>query len=1692
MKDCIVYQSQKSKVFQRVDNQGRVYAVKVLNFEFPRPSDIDKFLNEFEILKLLAATGARQAVQKTRENGRHVLILDWIEGQPLKKVFHGKSGDIADILYIAISIAEALAQVHENQIIHQDISPHNIIVDLQARQASLIDFGNATRLGYRRPYSSDLGKIDSPLAYISPEQTGRMNRQIDHRSDLYSFGVTLYEMLAGEVPFNNPDPLELIHSHLARIPPPLAQHNPHIPPGLSAIVNRLLAKNADDRYQSARGVLYDLKRCLNLWEKQGFTTRVFSLGSQDYTGAFHLPQKLYGREDDLRQMVSAFEDCAAGNQRLLLVGGPSGTGKTTLVHEIHKPVTHRKGDFCSGKFDQNHRATPYFAVFQAFRELLDMRLALSENQLNTLRCDLLKSLGDEAGVLVDVLPKLEHIIGPQPDVPALGGAEAQNRFHYVFRKFARTLCSAEHPVVLFIDDLQWADSASLELLKNLLSDPEIKHLLTICAYRENEVDLTHPFMRMIDELGTLGQHAATIDIGPLSQQNLTSLLSDALHADAAHVTPLAELVHRKTGGNAFFATSFIQSLAKDGLLRFDRVTSRWHWQIDEIAQKNIADNVVSLMVGKLQKLEGDALQFLKTAACIGNRFDLLVVGQIAECDRQVVITALQPALAEGLIIGLGQDQFKFSHDRVQQAVTSLISEDALEQTHLRAGRNLQATDNGTQIFDVANHLNAARNLIHGDDAIDLARLNLEAGQQAHHNAAFPTSLEYFATGISLLNGTPAPWDAQYQLCLDLHKGATEAAYLSGDFNQMHIWFQEILSRSDSILEKLKPYEIRILAYKAENNFDAAIDTGLELLAALDEQFPETPHMGHVLRDLVKTDLALRRYSDADLMDLPLMTDPRKQAAMRIMADIMSSVYWGRPKLVPILAFRMVQLTLRYGNHPVSCFAFGSYGVLMCGVLGAMRRGNRFGQLALDLLDKLDAKEWKAQIYVTAYTLIFHWNRHVRTTQRPLQQSFQIGMETGAVEFACVNTNIYCIQAFLCGVPLDQIARETEAYSAQYLQLGQETNYNYNQVFHQAMLNLKGHSDDPLKLTGTVYNEDEMLAQNTDRSDKTGTFFIHFNKLVLATFFRQFHEGQKHAAKARDLLDAVLAKFEIPNHHFYEALTLIALAGNATGTKRWHLIRKARRNNAKLKRWAKSAPENYRHKYDLCRAELARIRGRKNTARLAYDRAISGATTYEFLHEQALACELAGRFYVAENNSILAEFHLKAAYNTYREWGASAKLAQLAASFPKYLSRDDTARQSMPTHAASIMDVPALDIATILKASTSISREVAPASLLRVLMKIVLENAGAQRGFFLMENQGALKVQAHGEDSGEVIHVLQDLPLEQCETLSVPLVQFVHRTSEAVIISDAEHDTRVPRSDTHMPRSVLCIPILNKGDRVGVLYLENNVTSDAFTRERVDLLSLLSGQIAVSIDNAMLHQKLEQKVRERTVELAQEKQKSDELLLNILPAETADELKQTGHAKARFYENVTVIFTDFQGFTEHSSHLSPDDLVQEINVCFRAFDEICETHKIEKIKTIGDAFMAVGGLPVPNSTHAEDVMKAALKMRDFIAQRNTAGNGAGLGLRIGIHSGPVVAGVVGSKKFQYDIWGDTVNVAARMEAAGKPGKINISRSTRDLIAERFHCVSRGKIAVKGKGPVQMYLADRLPSTNTPMSEDKMQV
>ncbi len=1505
-----IYESVNSCVYRAIrtlDSQPVI--LKLLKQDYPTPQELVRYRQEYEITRHLNLEGVCRSLSLEKYQNTFVIVFEDFGGESLKNWMSNRQLNLEEFLQIAIATTASLAQVHAANIIHKDINPSNIVYNPNTQQLKLIDFGISTVLSRENTTLRNPNVIEGTLAYMSPEQTGRMNRSLDYRTDFYSLGVTFYELLTNKLPFETTDALELVHCHIAKQPLPPSEMNSEIPQVVSDIVMKLMAKTAEERYQSAFGIKADLEECLNQLHRASSISD-FLLARQDIYDKFKIPQKLYGREREIDTLLSAFER-ASERSEMMLIAGFSGIGKSALVQELYKPITQKRGYFISGKFDQYQRDIPYSAIVSAFRELVKQLLTESEAQLQEWREKLLKALGVNGQVIIDVIPEVELIIGKQPSVPEVGATEAQNRFNLVFQNFIKVFTTPTQPLALFLDDLQWADGASLKLIQVLMS-AESPGLFLIGAYRDNEVSSAHPLMLTVEEIAKTGATVNRISLSPLNLSTVTKLISDTLNCFEDKAKLLAELVLFKTGGNPFFMSEFLKSLYTEGLLEFYPPQSPtspspltkegqggvggWQWNLEQIKAREFTDNVVELMAGKIQKLPEDTQKMLKLAACIGNQFDLKTLALSCEKPLRETANDLHTAVASSLVVPLGSrhdvelalieresvneslptphhqlPEYKFVHDRIQQAAYSLIAEQEKPIIHRQIGeilwQNTSVDRREEKIFDIVNQLNFGKKLLSNQLKRDeLAQLNLQAGKKAKASAAYQPAFNYLQFGRKLLEKTS--WQRQYELTLALYEESAEVAYLIGDFEQMETLTEIVLKQAQTVLDKVKVYEVRIQAYTVQRKFSEGIESGLELLKLLGVRMPKQPRKIDVLWGLLGAKLIIGLRSIASLLDLPLMTDPYHKAAMRILSKIAPATYYAAPLLMPLTILQLVSLSLKWGNAPESAFAYSCYGMVLCGILGDIKTGSQFGQLALNLLSRLNAREVQARTEYVVQSIIRHWIDPVKETLNPLLETYAVGLETGDLEFAGYSTGQYCYHAFLSGSELAQLESEMAAYTQVMRQMGQEKTVDTQEAFHQAVLNLLGLAGNPCCLIGKAYDERVMLPALQSRNDPNGICSLYFNKLMLCVLFGEEVEAVANAEVAEQYLDCVTALLIVTHFYFYDSLARLSVSTDAEQSERKRLTRKVLRNQKKMRKWAKYAPMNNSHKYLLVEAELCRVQGIDARAIDYYDKAIAGAKENEYIHEAALAYELAAKFYLSKGKELSARAYMQEARYCYQLWGATAKVKDLETRYSQLFNVSQPGiKDSKTTTTTSNSSASNLDIATVMKASQAISGQIMLDKLLSSLMKILIENAGAQKGYLILESQGKLMIEAEGSIDSERVSVLPSLPLENCQILSEAIVNYVARTKESVVLNEATREEQFINTryiQENQPKSILCVPLINQGKLISIVYLENNLTTGAFTPERVEVLKLLSGQAAISIENAKLYTE----VRENESRLAQ--------------------------------------------------------------------------------------------------------------------------------------------------------------------------------------------------------------------------------
>jgi predicted ATPase/serine phosphatase RsbU (regulator of sigma subunit)/tRNA A-37 threonylcarbamoyl transferase component Bud32 len=1551
-----IYESANSLVYRGIrkkDNQ--LIILKVLKEDYPTPEELTRYRQEYEITHDLDLAGVIKVYGIEKYQNTLVIILEDFGGESLKNILNlpqplfTKEGSVppfekgglggillSDFLPLAIQIADTLGQIHAQNVIHKDINPANIVWNQNTNQVKIIDFGISTRLPRENPTLRNPNQLEGTLAYISPEQTGRMNRALDYRTDLYSLGVTFYELLTGQLPFNSEVLLELVHAHLAKMPATPTQLNPEIPQIISDIIMKLMAKNAEDRYQSAFGVKADLEKCQenlpgldgeNLTGLQELKGLQFKLAQHDFSGRFQIPQKLYGREKEIETLLQAFERVTGpspltplpegegdshvlasipkggnegGQSEMILVAGYSGVGKSALVHEVHKPMTEKQGYFAAGKFDQYQRNIPYLAMTRAFNAFCDYLLTESSEQLKKWREMISNAVGTNGQVLIDVIPHLEMIIGHQPVVAQVGPTEAQNRFNLVFQNFFQAISLKEHPLTLFIDDLQWADLASLNLLKNLMMDTDNAHFMIIGAFRDNEVDKTHPLMLMVDEILEAQVIVNTISVPNLQFQDINQLISDTLGCEIVQTQPLTQLVYDKTHGNAFFTTEFLKSLYQEELLTFDTHQQQWQWEVEKISALAITDNVVELMANKIDLLPTDTIEVLKLAACIGNQFELKTLSVIYQHSLSDTLSILWKAIEESLVLPLDNhykqieklqidernSRFKFQHDRIQQAAYFMIADSDKPAFHQQIGGFLLLThpkDWKDRIFEIVDHLNLGIELVtEQDEKNEIAQFNLQAGKKAKTAMAYEVALNYLDAGRSLL--AQDSWETDYNLTLNLYVETLEAKYLNTDFEQARKLAQKVLQQAKTLLDKLKVYEVLIQLYMAKNQMQVALDTaieGIEMLGiSLQKEPPES--------------LKIETY-----YHLPEMNNPEKLAAMRLLNFAMSPTYTIAPERFPSIVFTMVDLSVKYGNSALAAYGYANYSSILSGFLGNIDSGYQFGQLALHLLNQFDAKEFQVKVLTAIHVVTNHWKKTARKNLPPLLETVKNGIEMGDREYAGIAAMHCASYYFWVGESLEIVTQKQNLLHQILKSVKQKYQLVYLKIWQQTVFNLQGLNTDPGRLIGEVFNEDESLPNLLEANYGMAIFGIYTSKLMLYYLFNDFTQAVIHAELAKDYEQANTGIMVVPIRRFYYSLALLATYSKVSSEKRLEIIRQVDSNQKQMKRWALHAPMNYQHKYDLVEAEKARVLGQLEAIDL-YEQAIQGARNHQYFQEEALAYELAAKFYLGRGMEKIAQTYLLEAHYRYQQWGALAKVKHLEERYPQWLVkkmtqsptsgtfRSTTTMMASSTH-RRMTTSSQLDLDSVTKASQTLVGEIVLSRLLSKMMQIVIENAGAERGFLILPRDETWVIEAEGALDSKEVTVLQALPIEN--HLPEAIVSYVARTHENVVLADARQEELYqdnPYIKKHQTQSVLCFPIVYQRKLRAILYLENNLTTGAFTEERVSILTMLSTQIAISLENAEYANHLEEKVKERTTQLA----KANEEITHLAEQLKAENLRMS--------------------------------------------------------------------------------------------------------------------------------------------------------------------------------------------------------
>ncbi len=1467
--------SGKSLIYRALDDGGTSVILKVLRAVKPSPSDIARFRHEFELLKGLnveEVIGTRDIV---RDGDFIGIVLEDFNGQQLKDLIGTPWLTMDRTLAIAVKIARALGEIHHRNIVHRDIKPQNILVNVETGQVKLTDFGISSVISSGESDMYSRSYIEGTLTYMSPEQTGRMNRYVDYRTDLYSFGVTLYEMLTGVPPFISEDPLAIIHAHMARVAPSPRALNPEVSAVLSDITMKLLEKTAERRYQNAFGLEADLATCLSVYRETG-AIPLFTIGLKDISEKFNIPQQLFGRETEVRRLLDAFESAAAGGRRLVMVSGMPGIGKTAVINEMQKPVMSRRGYFIIGKYDQFKKDVPFSGIIQALQSMMRQILTESPECIERWKGLIQYAVGGNGRIITDAIPEVAHLIGEQLPVQEIGPEETQNRFLMVFRRFIGVFAGETHPLVIFLDDLQWADTASIRVVGDIVMEREFHHIMLVCSYRDAEVDAGHCLATTLAGIRRAGADYDSIEIRALSLDNVDDILASTLKCGRDVTMPLADLIHRKTSGNPFFVIQFIKNLYDSKMLMY-RPAEGWHWDMAAIMEMEVSDNVVELMARKLSGLSPRTQDVLKIGACIGNRFSLEVVSPVIGKPVDDILADLGEALDKGLVYYF-DGMYRFLHDRIQEAIYSLIPDGDKPGYHYRIGSLVLAETGEAEIKDkifyIVNHLNMGLELAGGADERDrLVRLNMIAGRKAKASTAYAAANKYFGAALGLL---PADrWQSRYGDALELSLEIAMCEHLSSNFRDAERLFDELLRNVRSVEDRARVYNVQLIMAAAAAKHREAVRLGREALALLGFSIPEKASMLDVARGIVSTKILLRGKKDGDILGLPPLTDGRIELVFRIMNNMFWSMYFFNPELMMVMVMKEIMLTVRHGHSRYSAVFFVVYGML-CTIIEDYEAAKRFDSIAERLNRKYPNPENLSKVMVFR-SGILSWTRHVSHTVTMIHEALAIAFENGDLNNAIYMIQGIQIMGLFAELPPDVIVESCDAYTGFLERMGDYGAVNSIRSSRQMARCLMGLTAGPASFDEEGFSDAEHVRRMIEDDIPIVLHRHYLLQMRIRCMMGDFRAAVEAGKRSRKLMKYSVGIIVVSEYYYYMALSLLGLhakAGRLPLVGWGATVRKCR---GKLRTLAKTNPDSFSHKLMLVEAGIARARGRVMDAVRLYDAAAEAAEAKSFILSAAMAHEQGGRLLLSEGAMKGGKHHLMDALYSCERIGAGGKARALIGEFPfleigaaaKTEERPRRGTTVMLSQSSSSGVSDRLDVDTILKASHAISGEIRLEMLLEKMMSIVLENAGAQRGVFLIDIDGSLFVKAVGDaDSGSIATGISERS-EDSSGISRAVVNLVRRTREYMVVNDAMSDGSLSGDEyikRTKPRSILCLPVVHQGRLTAILYLENNLAAGAFTPDRVELLQMLSSQIAISIDNARLYENLEAKVLERTEQL----------------------------------------------------------------------------------------------------------------------------------------------------------------------------------------------------------------------------------
>ncbi len=1688
----LIYKAKRKEDSQKV-------IIKTLLDKYPSREDLASLKREYRIASKLRFEGALEMYAlETLEDGNLAMVMERF-GKSLydySRAFPNNTIPVRLFLSIAIPLVRIIGRLHASKVIHKDIVPGNILIDPETKELRIIDFSTSSELS--REYQNNIlsNRIEGSLAYMSPEQTGRINRDIDYRTDFYSLGIVFYEMLTGQLPFYGKDALEWVHCHISKQPKPANNVNPKIPKILSDIVLKLMAKNAEVRYQSSFGIIADLEKC-ETEISNGLFDFHFKLGKFDVSPQFQIPQKLYGREKELEKLHTYFEKVILGSVEFCLVSGYSGVGKSVLVQELGRSIAQEKGYLIQGKFEQFRQNAAYMALANAFRDLIKQIIGEPTSRLLNWQESLLDAMGNNGQLMVDLVPELELIIGKQPVLPDLPPTEAQNRFLMVFTSFVKVFAKAEHPIVIFLDDLQWSDVPTLNLINKLVTSQELSHLFLLGAYRDNDIDTTHPLLLTLGEIET-NRYVETISLKPLRKNAVTQIIKDTLLCKNGRASELSKVLFEKTAGNPFFTIELLKNLNEREVIAFNSNEGYWDWDIHKIRSVGHSDNVINFLVSSFKMLPADTQHVLELAACIGANFDLKTLSIIREQSMETTASELYEALKINLIIPLdeaykfiGIDSFgssssplskstnldslnpsyKFQHDRVQQAAYSMIPQEKRKALHLSIGRLILEHQSKKEIqeglMEIVGHLNEGRSLItDSEEKIRVARLNLKAGIKAKISSAYKASLEYLKIGYELLH--EKGWTENFELCWKLSEEIQHCFYLTGDWENADKWTNMMLKNARTDLQKGTVLSARTRQYATIGRMKESIVAAYDGLSILGFKFLNNPTEANVEEEVnrIKEQLGGREISS--LIDLPELTDETAKIASQLIMEIFPAAFLsGSGVMFPYLVLKSVNIALEFGNSPESAFAYAGYGMILCGYFNDPAKGYEYGKLGVDLIEKFDDISLKSRIIYVYTMFVHHWSNHWSSMTPWFRKGIDAGYQSGDLLYLA-----YSAQDCIIWDPkldLETASKEQRKFLRIVKECDYQDSYDSGTLFLQMQLNFQGLTKDRFSMADENFDEASCVKGMYERKFMTGISNYNIYKSEIHLIYND-PEGAYIYVKEQDkMMASVMALPQLVRFHIVSFLVRASIYQRSSESEQEYLMDKMNESLSSITFWAKQCEANFEHLRLFMEAELAGISGDLNTSLKYYEAAISMAKKHHFTRDAAMANERTALLLLKLGIPKAAEGYLQSAYYLYYRWGAQRKVSRMLEEYPEILKTESSSAaknnlQTSTLHTNSL-SLDQIDMNSVLKASQIISGELVLNKLLDATLQLLIENSGAQKGLLLEQNNGKTSILAKIDlNQTRESKINEKSSFFENQDIPLTLINTSFRANETIVLDNASvvnPFTSDPYINSKKPLSVLCVPLPARGQQKLAVYLENNLTRSVFTEDRVKVIKLLTGQASISIENAKIYQAQEKLLK------AQQR---------FVPIQF---LKNLGHddiAKVKLGESVSmemsVLFSDLRDFTPLVEQLSPQEVIELLNKYFSEIGVSIAQSGGFIDSYAGDEVMALFAVP------PQQAVMAGIKMNQALLKFNQD-SGLNLKMGIGMNTGPLVLGTMGgADRMQCSVLGDTVNLASRIEQLTKQysAQFLIGEDTYNGLdlKNAFSLRLVDRVAVKGKGKaVRLY-------------------